>query len=203
MIFMKLFSKLMGFCGVMLLAGLPAVGEEAVAIFNGTDLTGWKVPAANPFWKVEGGVLTGKNDEGKKGSMLWTEKEYGDFELEAEAKWTGEIDSGFMLRRPELQLQIGVSRSLKTDMTGCFYLGGYPEEGRAKERATLVKVGEWNVFKIRAKGDRFTVWINGTEAVSYQNAKFAAPGPLGLQIHAGLAMEVSFRNLKVKALAAE
>ena len=201
---MNRFSKMTRRWSAVILLGalglLPGRAEEAVTLFNGMDLAGWKVPAPNPFWKGEGGVLTGKNDEAKTGSMIWTEKEYADFEFEAEAKWSGEIDSGFMFRKPELQLQIGVSRSLKTDMTGCFYLGGYPEAGQAKERAKLIKPGEWNLFKIVAKGDRFTVWINGTEAVSYQNAKFAAPAPLGLQIHPGLAMEVQFRNLKLKPL---
>ena len=182
----------------MMLPNPVRAAEEAVALFNGKDLTGWKVPTPNPFWKVTDGVLTGTNDAAKKGNMLLTEQLYGDFELEAEAKWEGEIDSGFMMRKPELQVQIGVSRSLKQDMTGCFYLGKYPEAGQAKDRAKLVKPGDWNHFKIRAKGDTFTVWINGTEAVNYQDAKFAAPGPIGLQIHGGLAMTVQFRNLKLR-----
>ena len=38
--------------------------------------------------------------------------------VEAEVRWQGEIDSGFMVRKPEVQMQIGVSRSLKRDMTG-------------------------------------------------------------------------------------
>ena len=173
---------------------------EAVSLFNGRDLSGWQVPVPNPFWKAENGILTGTNDDAKKGSMLWTSKSYGDFELEAEAKWEGEIDSGFMMRQPELQLQIGVSRSLKQDMTGCFYLGKYPEAGQARDRAKLLKPGGWNHFKILAKGDTFTVWINGTEAVRFQDAKFAAPAPLGLQIHGGLAMKIEFRNLKIKEL---
>ena len=176
--------------------------EEAAAtsVFNGKDLTGWVVPAPNPFWTVTDGVLTGVNDPAKKGSMLRTEKSYGDFELEGEARWNGDIDSGFMIRKPELQLQIGTSRSLKTDMTGCFYTGTYPEAGQAKDRAKLLKIGEWNHFKLRAKGDTFTVYINGTEAVSYQNAKYADPAPVGLQIHGGLDMKIEFRNLKVKEL---
>jgi len=190
------------FLSVLFLAGggtgARAEAPVAVALFNGTDLTGWKVPAPNPFWRVEGGVITGTSDEAKKGNMLWTEKNYGDFELEAEAKWEGDIDSGFMMRSPELQVQLGVSRSLKVDMTGCFYLGKYPEAGQAKERAKLLKPGDWNQFKIRAKGDTFTVWINGTEAVRYQDAKFAQPGPIGLQIHPGVVMKVEFRNLKIK-----
>ncbi len=97
--------------------------EGWVSLFNGRDLTGWKAPDPNPFWKVTDGILTGENNPEKKGSMLYTAESYGDFEFEAEARWTGEIDSGFMVRKPELQMQIGVSRSLKKDMTGSFYLG--------------------------------------------------------------------------------
>lgn len=179
---------------------LRAEEAEAGSIFNGKDLTGWKVPSPNPFWTVVDGVMTGTSDPAKKGNMLYTEKSYADCELEAEARWTGDIDSGFMLRKPEIQMQIGVSRSLKVDMTGCFYIGNYPEAGQAKERATLLKPGDWNHFKFRAKGDTFTIFINGTEAVTYQNPKYAGPGPIGLQIHGGVEMKIEFRNLKVKEL---
>lgn len=182
-------------------AGTGVAAEPvAVSLFNGKDLTGWKVPAPNPFWTVKDGILTGENDPAKKGSMLKTEKSYGDCELECEARWNGEIDSGFMLRNPEIQMQIGVSRSLKTDMTGCFYIGNYPEDGQAKDRAKLLKAGDWNHFRFRAEGDVFTIWINGTEAVKYKNAKYAGPGPVGLQVHGGLEMKVEFRNMTIKEL---
>lgn len=181
-------------------------GEEV--LFNGKDLTGWKVPTPNPFWKVVDGVLVGENDPAKKGSMLYTEKEYGDFELEAEAKWEGEIDSGFMMRKRtvdekipgDLQLQIGVSRSLKKDMTGSFYVGGYPEAGQAKEAGKVLKVGEWNAFRLVVKGDTVTVYLNGTKVSEYRDGRYGAAGPIGLQIHGGLAMKIEFRNLKLKAL---
>lgn len=175
----------------------------AVSIFNGTDLSGWKAPSAETFWKVSDGVLIGENDPAKKGSVLETTKNYTDFDLEADARWSGEIDSGFNIRKPEIQLQIGVSRSLKTDMTGCFYTGGkdkYPEAGQAKDRAKLVKEGEWNHFRLVAKGDTFKVWINGTEAVTYKDAKYGGAAPIGLQIHGGLAMKVEFKNIKLTEL---
>ena len=180
-------------------------------LFNGTDLTGWKAPSPNPFWTVKEGALVGENDPAKKGSMLYTEGTFGDFEFEAEAKWEGEIDSGFMMRRKkggdkapgDLQMQIGVSRSLKKDMTGSFYVGGYPEAGQAKEAASLLKTGDWNHFRLVAKGDTVTVFINGKEASRYTDARYLEPGPIGLQIHGGLAMKVSFRNLRIRPLAAK
>lgn len=173
-----------------------------VSLFNGKDLSAWKVPDPNPFWKAVDGVLVGENNPEKKGSMLYTKESYGDFELEAEARWNGEIDSGFTVRKPEIQLQIGVSRSLKKDMTGSFFVGKYPEEGQAKDAAKLVKEGDWNKFKLQAKGNTFTVWINGTQASQYTDAKFAGPAPIGLQIHGGLPMKVEFRNLRVRTLPA-
>ena len=131
-----IFVPRMGLLGACL-ALAPAAAEDVPptaalpAIFNGRDLEGWKAPA-EPYWTAVDGVLVGRNDAEKKGSMLYTARDYGDVIFEAEVRWTGEIDSGFMLRRPEVQVQIGVSRSLKRDMTCSFYVGGYPEEAQAK-----------------------------------------------------------------------
>jgi hypothetical protein len=199
------------FPAVLLMSALRA--EEAGnsgerELFNGKDLTGWKVPSPNPFWKVVDGVLVGENDSAKKGSMLYSEAEYKDFELEAEARWDGEIDSGFMVRRKvgadkvpgDLQMQIGVSRSLKRDMTGSFYVGGYPEAGQAKDGEKLLRKGDWNHFRLVVKGDTVTVFINGTRASEYTDARYPQAGPIGLQIHGGLAMKIEFRKMKIRPM---
>lgn len=187
------------FLAVLLLAA-PALAQKPVAIFNGRDLSGWQVPDPNPYWRVEKGVLVGENDEKKKGHVLRTEKSYLDFVLELDVRWSGEIDSGVMLRKPEIQLQFGISRSLKVDMTGAFYVGKYPEEGRTKDLDKTFKPGNWNRFKLEAKGDTFTVWCNGKQVSQYKDPKYAEAAPIGLQIHPGLAMKVEYRNLKLRAL---
>ena len=180
-----------------------AADEQLKPIFNGKDLTGWQVPNPNPFWRVADGVLIGENDEKKKGHVLHTQKAYQDFMLETEVRWSGEIDSGVMLREPELQLQIGVSRSLKKDMTGSFYTGGserYPEAGQARGLEQALKVGDWNKLRLEARGDTFTVWLNGQKITQYTNAKYNKPAPIGLQIHPGLVMKVEFRNIRLQEL---
>ncbi|MFM7320571.1 MAG: DUF1080 domain-containing protein, partial [Armatimonadota bacterium] len=106
-----------------LIAPAPRTGPW-VQLFDGRTLRGWTEPSPNPFWSVEDGALVGRNDPAKKGAMLYTRSQWGDFELEFDAKWDGEIDSGIMFHRPELQLQLGISRSLKVDMTAAFYTGG-------------------------------------------------------------------------------
>ena len=189
-------------CGLCVAAGAAAEVPPTASlppIFNGRDFAGWKLPA-EPYWKVVDGVIVGERDEAKKGSMLYTEQSYGDVIVEGEVRFTGEIDSGFMLRKPEVQVQIGVSRSLKRDMTCSFYVGKYPEEAQAPRAAELLKPGDWNRISVEAKGDTFTVWLNGEKVSKYTDPKYKDPGPIGLQIHGGLVMKVEFRDLRALAL---
>jgi len=187
-------------------AELAAV--ELKPIFTGTNLAGWRVPNPNPFWRVENGALIGENDEKLKGHVLHTDRAYTNFVVELEVRWSGEIDSGVMFREPELQVQFGISRSLKKDMTGAFYLArhplnpkvGYPEAGHTKGIEKIFKADDWNKFRIEAKGDTFTVWLNGEQISQYTEARYAGGAPLGLQVHPGLKMKVEFRNLRAAVL---
>jgi len=186
----------------------PAAEPQFQPIFNGKDLTGFTGENAANFWRVENGILIGENDAAKKGHYLWTEKEYGDFVIEFDARWKSTtergVDTGIEMRKPKIQLQLGTSGSLKVDMTGSFYTGGkpaYPEAGQAKDAQKLLKPeGEWNTFRIQARGATFTCWINGQKASEYTDAKFSGAAPLGLQIHGNVEMKVEYRNLKIAEL---
>ncbi|MCX6857785.1 MAG: DUF1080 domain-containing protein [Verrucomicrobia bacterium] len=189
---------------------VASLAEEPklVPLFNDTDLTNFKAAGSEAFWRVENGVLTGENDAAKKGNYLWTEKEYGDFIIEFDVRWKGVtdrgIDTGIEMRKPKIQLQLGTSGSLRVDMSGSWYTGGkpaYPEVGQAKEAKKLMKPeGEWNHFRIQAKGDTFTCWINGQKASEYTDAKFSGAAPLGLQIHPGVEMKCEYRSVKIVEL---
>lgn len=202
-------SKRAGWMKHLIMAALGAtvagraLAAEATPIFNGKDLTGWTAENAASFWRVEGGVLVGENDAAQTGSILRTTESYGDFVLEFEVRWTGEIDSGVMLRAPELQLQLGVSRSRKRDLSGAFYVGGkvgYPEAGLPRGVEQLLRPGEWNAFRLEARGAEFTVFLHGREITRFTDATYAGPAPLGLQVHAKLPMKVEFRELRVRRL---
>lgn len=189
-------------------ASLSAAEPVFAPLFNGKDLTHFKAEESKAYWRVENGVLVGENDAAMKGNYLWTEKEYGDFVIQFDVRWQSSsprgVDTGLEMRKPRIQLQLGVSGSLKVDMSGSFYTGGkpaYPEAGQAKEAKALMKPeGEWNTIRIQAKGNTFTCWINGTKASEYTDAKFAGAAPLGLQIHPGVAMKCEFRNVKIAEL---
>jgi len=67
----------------------PAAAEPPAgftSLFNGKDLTGWKVPAGdNGHWKVVDGVIDYDAQSEAPGEKdLWTVGEYGDFVLRAE-----------------------------------------------------------------------------------------------------------------------
>ena len=175
-------------------------------LFNGKDLSGFKVPSPNPWWKVVDGVLVGESDgvsaDQKKGNVLYTEKSYDDFALEADVRFPNDIDSGFIYSsKPEMQVQIGVSRSLKVDMTGSiYYKGKYPPEARAKGVDKLLKLNEWNTMRMEVTGKVTKVWLNGTHVLTFDCPDEAKPAPVGLQIHPGVKMKVEFRNVKIGEL---
>jgi hypothetical protein len=75
-----------------LLAGTLALSAQATAppgstsLFNGKDLSGWVVPTGdNGHWRVADGVIDyDARSEAPGDKNLWTEREYGDFELRLE-----------------------------------------------------------------------------------------------------------------------
>lgn len=188
--------------------GGAAAEPKLAPLFNGKDLTNFKAEGAAEFWRIESGVLVGENIATKKEHYLWTQKEYGDFVLEFDVRWKATtdrgVDTGVEMRKPKIQLQLGVSGSLRVDMTGSFYTGGkpaYPEIGQAKEAKKLMKPeGEWNTFRVQAKGATFTCWINGQKASEYTDTKFSGAAPLGFQIHGGVVMKCEYRNMKIGEL---
>jgi hypothetical protein len=168
------------------------------AIFDGKSLDGWKAKGPAP-WTAADGTLTGVNDEAKKGSILWTEKEYTDFVFQCDFRFEGRIDSGVFLRQENDQIQIGVSGSLKRDMTASPYISskkGYPVE--AKGVAELLKEGDWNTLKISVKGNVYSVELNGKHVMDYTSDSAKEKGPIGLQVHPGLEMKIEYRNITLE-----
>jgi len=169
------------------------------AIFDGKTLDGWVVKGPAP-WTVEDGILIGKSDPAKKGSILWTEKEYTDFTLEFQFRFNGRVDSGVFIRQNKDQIQIGISGSLKRDMTASPYIPGkgYPVE--AKGVAELLKEGEWNKMKITAEGNVYNVELNGKHVMEYTSDTAKDKGPLGLQVHPSIDMKIEYKNITLTPL---
>jgi hypothetical protein len=70
----------------VLALGLAGAAQQpkGVALFNGKDLSGWKIPAGdNGHWKVVDGVIDydAESESTAADKSLWSEKSYGDFTI--------------------------------------------------------------------------------------------------------------------------
>ena len=85
------------------------------------------------------------------------------------------------------------AKDFKVEVTG--------EVGKSDEIQAAIKPEDWNEYKIVAKGNHVQHFINGKQTVDVtdEDAKHAPKeGILALQIHAGPAMVVQFKDLVLK-----
>jgi len=179
---------------------LVQADESGKSLFNGKDLTGWKAPEGNIWWIVEDGILKVRSGPDQKGSILWSEEEFTDFAVTLDFKFgEGIIDSGVHVKSQD-QIQIGISGSLKRDMTASPYIPGkgYPVEAEGVKE--LLKMDDWNTLKIEVKGMTYTSYLNGKKVMTYTSESGKEKGPIGLQLHGKRDMSIDFRKIKVKEL---
>ncbi len=191
-------KKLILFALLGCTAWLGAQTPKMTKIFNGKNLMGWKAPEGNIWWSAGKGQLLAQSSPDKKGNILWTEKSYTNFIVQLDFKMgDGVIDSGVFMRSESDQIQIGISGSLKRDMTGSPYIPGlrYPVE--AKGVKELLKLTDWNRLKIKVVDKTYTVWLNDVEVMTYTSEKIPPSGPIGLQLHPGNEMSIRFRRIMV------
>ncbi len=206
---------------IVLFAGLPTVhsadDDAFTPLFNGKDLTGWTVNKGGKMtaWDAEDGILFVK---GGGGGWLMTEKEYGDFELRLEYKLPQKGNSGVGLRSSlegdpayvGMEIQILDNPWYKENFKGLrdVQLTGAIYDVVAPSKDVTKPVGEWNQYRIIARGRTIIVNLNGTEIVNanlddYKDKFDRHPGlkrdkgHIGLQSHDG---RVEFRKLFIKPL---
>lgn len=183
-------------CSALLLACISCAAAEPLLTKDSLD--NFDIKGPKECWTVKDGVITGQNVPEKKGSNLWTKTAYKDFTIEGEVRYKNPIDSGVFIRQEGDQIQMGISGSLKRDMTCSPYIaktGKYPMEANVKD---IFKDGEWNKFTITAKGNHYLVSLNGKQVLDYTSQTSIEQGPIGFQVHPGVEMKVEFRNLDVK-----
>ena len=196
------FKLIFGVVWLSLVGGVFGQPQPA-PIFNGKDLVGWAVPKGNDkagWYKAVDGVLKIQNGPKKKGSILWTKKKYRDFIMQFEFRFgEGVVDSGVHVRNAD-QIQIGISGSLKRDMTCSPYIPGkgYPVE--AKNIKKLLKPKGWNKMMIQAIGKEYKVWLQGELVMKYSSASAIPEGPIGIQLHGNRVMSIDYRKLTVAVL---
>ncbi|MDB6064561.1 MAG: hypothetical protein JWR26_769 [Pedosphaera sp.] len=200
--------------------------EGFKALFNGTNLSGWKGLVKDPparanmsakqleaaqakadksmrkHWKVQKGTIVFDG----KGDNLCTLKDYGDFEMLVDWKIPPKGDSGIYLRgSPQVQIW-------ETNSPGQFNppegSGGlYNNEKNSRHPLVFADkpVGEWNRFRILMVGDKVQVFLNGelvvndTTLENYWERRnpIYSIGQIELQNHGG---PLWFKNIYIREL---
>ncbi|HVF89874.1 MAG TPA: DUF1080 domain-containing protein [Blastocatellia bacterium] len=197
------------FCGAGARADSPRKsknkGEKKwTELFNGKDLTGWKMIGKGNF-VVEDGALVSRGGLGL--GLLWYEaKTFRDFVLQVEWKVKTECsNSGIFVRFPEksddpwysvrngyeIQIDDCDKKGLK-NRTGAIY------DLSAATRVASKPAGEWNLYEISVVGQHYTVVLNG-EKVNEFDGERGREGYIGLQAHDPVS-SVSFRRVSVREI---
>jgi len=174
-----------------------------IQLFNGKDLTGWKLinPKQTNGFKVVDGILVNDpvNPEGQRVNFgnLRTEKEFEDFKLTLEVNVPEHSNSGVYLRGMyEIQVVDSYEKELDSHNMGGLY-------SRVKPTASAEKKGgEWQTMEMILCDRHVTVTLNGTKIIDNQpafgptggamQADVFKPGPIYLQGDHG---KVSYRNM--------
>ncbi|MEX0321040.1 MAG: DUF1080 domain-containing protein [Puniceicoccaceae bacterium] len=192
--------------------------SEWVSLFDGKSLKGWQKRGGDATYTVEDGAIVGHNGPGHN-TFLCTKKKYGDFELEFDVFLKDKMNSGVQIRSkekwdkwreqkvkkvygPQIEIELGPGEA------GYLYgeaAGGWMTPKEDLIRHDVFKNGEWNHYRIVARGPRIQTFLNGKQISDlvheeiYENHK---SGFIGLQVHSINAPEktlkVKWKNIRIR-----
>lgn len=184
-------------------------------LFNGKDLTGWKVLNGTAPYVVEDGAIVGTTVVGSPNAFLATEQTFADFILELEIKQeVAPTNSGVQFRglsTPGYMNNRVHGYQCEIDPGERAWSGGIYDEARRgwlypvtlnPPARTAYKYGEWNRVRIEAIGDSLRTWINGAP-VAHVVDGMTREGFVALQIHSisnasAAGRRVLFRDIRIQ-----
>ena len=175
-------------------------GSAWRTLFDGKDLANWKsIGTAN--WRLEDGAVVADSGNG----FLVSKDDFADFDLRVEFWIEAKANSGVFIRctdpnsvtgKTAYEVNIWDNRPVQKYGTGAIV-------GIAAVDPMPHAAGKWNVYEIIAKGDTFTIILNGQKTVDGAHATKFAKGRIALQHGKGVADEtgvVKFRKVEIKPL---
>lgn len=179
--------------------------KKPVKLFNGKDLTGWKINGTE-IWYVENGELVCESGPDKQYGYLTTDKYYKNFDLSLKFKQEANGNSGVFFRSTVTGTKVS-GWQVEVAPPGHDTGGIYESYGRnwlvqiPEEKEGFLKMGEWNTLRIKAVGDRVQTFLNGHEMVDFTDAKIGAgEGGIALQIHDGGGIKVRWKDIVIQEL---
>jgi hypothetical protein len=183
-------------------------------LFNGKDLTGWKIVGPER-WVVEDGTILGEGIHGKDG-FLKTERTYKDFHAFLRFKCETPNNSGFFYHS-DIEEDISKIRFIQVEIssrvgghTGGLHGDHTPElKGRgwivwpAPELEAGLRPFDWNDMLVMVEGNRVRTHLNGVQMIdfTYPNPR-NTDGIIALQIHSGKPSRIRFKDIYMRDLTA-
>ena len=187
---------------ICLLYSLLTTAQNKVSLFNGKDLSGWKINGTEK-WYVENGEMICESGPDKQYGYLSTSKAYKNFELTLEFKQEANGNSGVFFRSSIDGVKISGWQCEVAPVN--HHTGGiYESYGRGwliqpdSTKEKYLKTGKWNTLKLRVVGDEVTSWLNGHIMINMKDEKIGTGnGFIALQIHDGGGIKVRWRKIKI------
>lgn len=194
---------------------LASIGNDGYeSAFNGVDFSGWAGPVDN--YEIEDGILRCKPE---KGGTIYTEKEYGDFQVRFEFKLPPGGNNGLAIRYPGSgdTAYVGMCELQILDTEDPRYAGLDPRQvhGSAYGMAAAARgyhrpTGEWNIQEVTVVGSTIKVELNGFLILNTDLSKVTeyladSPHPgkdrtRGYFGFAGHSDPVEFRHVMIRSL---
>ena len=204
-------------------------GGEVTVLFGGESLDGWR--GRDDLWRVEDGMIVGRTTDedpiAQNTFLIFNKSIEGDFELTLQFKLDGG-NSGVQYRSVVLDEDKFVVSGYQADIDSTNQFAGilYEEKGRGilakrgqfvtigedgkktvetfadhNELANAIHLGQWNDYRIVARGNQLEHFINETKMIKLidnQTNKARDSGVIALQLHRGPAMTARFKNLTIR-----
>ena len=162
---------------------------EPIQLFNGKDLTGWRLTDPNALngWSVKDGLLVNevaqeKGKPHKHYGNLRTDQEFEDFNLKLEVRVPKDGNSGVYIRGIyEVQVVDSYGKPLDAHNMGAIY-------SRIKPTVAAEKpAGEWQTMDITFVDRHVTVILNGQKIIDNQPVLGCTGGALVVRCDAARA----------------
>ncbi|CAN5834158.1 DUF1080 domain-containing protein [soil metagenome] len=183
-------------------------------LFDGRTFAGWEGDTKKT-WRIENGALVGGSltETVPRNDFLCTTRSFGNFVLRLKYKLAGTegfINGGVQFRSQRLSDPAHEMIGYQADIGAKYWGSLYDESRRNKVLAApdqnevlgIVKLNDWNDYEIRAEGRRIQLFLNGRQTVDYTEPDDTLPqsGLIGLQVHGGGKVEVSYKDITIEDL---
>ena len=210
------------------MVGAKADKDGFVRVFDGKSLRQWS--GDKKYWSVKDGAITGVTDGSLKMNrfLTWEQSTIRNFDLRVKVKVTAGGNSGIQYRgtsRPDLGLDVVTGYQCDVVAKNPNYNGMlYEEKGRRILSHTGEKVvvdpkgqpwviedfpvkefavDEWHDYRVLVRGNHHQHWIDGhptTDLIDLDEKGRSLEGVLAVQVHVGPAMEIQYKDFKIKHL---